>query len=241
MIDIPSGKKYIDILSGKYHVYDITRMKFIENIMRQILLDNNISNKYLHIMTRIETLSKLYMNANMDSYFIGMLNKYVAASILADFWYTILESDDKYTLDYIRENFPIDKLAYDIKNGINTFDLDDSGYQKRIKWESTCHDDVRKGIRKCIDLDKCQTDIEVEKACRSPYFVTLKEFGAMEPIERIFQLKRELEVLKNIETNIDIYDIEKELETIGTDNLTKLKNMKVRIFRIAKTIPGLIQ
>lgn len=265
MIETYNDQKYIDILSGNYHIYDHTRMKFIENIMRHIIYEYGYSMKYLSKLISIDTLSKIYMYSDMNTYFIGSLNKYVATSILVDFLYN-LHMDNKnnnnniykyqhnnesydFVVQYMKDNFDIVSILKGIVYGKDVFNLDDSGYQKKIQWKDTCSNDIRKGIRKCIDLDKCQIDIEVEKACRSPYFVTLKEFGTMEPIERIFQLKRELEVLKVFESGNnpqslgwdDMESIEKELETVGTNNLSKLKDLKIRIFRIAKTIPNLIQ
>lgn len=261
MVELYNNHKYIDILSGNYHIYDNTRMKFIENVMMGIIGEYGYSIKHLPMLTSIDTLSKIYMYSDMNTYFIGVLNKYVATSILVDFLYNLhLDNTHKYknhsnvsnydsVIQYMKDNLDIISIMKGMVHNKDAFNLDESGYQKRIKWESTCNNDVRKGIRKCIDLDKCQIDIEVEKVCRSPYFVTLKEFGAMEPIDRIFQLKRELEVLKVFESSKnpqslgwdDIENIEKELETIGTNNLTKLKDLKIRIFRIAKTIPNLIQ
>lgn len=195
MIHLPDNEKLRIILSGKYHFYDKNRISFVAKVMSSILFNNNIDNKYIHNMISISTLSKLYMDSGMNTYYKGNLNKYIASSIIGDFWYT-MNSIMGYsrTLKYIQYNYPLDIMCIKISKGEDPFNTDKFGYKKDIKWDSECKSDKNIGIKKCIDLDKCSNDLKLQRKCLSPYIINIDEFAKLPKQEQVLQLRRELEL-----------------------------------------------
>lgn len=224
MIQLPDDQKLTAILNGRYHLYDKDRMSFVHKIMSSILFHNNLENKYVDDMINISTLSKLYMDSNMNVYFKGQLNKYIASSIIADFWYTMNSIKGyAHTLKYIQYNYSIDSMSIKISKGLDPFNLDKFGYRKDTKWNSTCQGDIRIGTKRCIDLDKCLKDIKIEKKCTDPYIMDINDFMKLSIQEQVLQLKRELEIHK-LKNRKSIYEFD------INDSLKSCELKKIKLF-----------